>query len=226
MSTDKLRDNFLFDMAIDEADSETMDWLGKQEYYQKWQGELKKLVEKYPCIDEILEGKEEISLTKDEHKAFVKYLAVKQRMDSAERREYYRFGHVHAQRYGNELGERSSFISKEQNSGINPHESQELIGCLDRFVERLDKILSKRLSYHVSYQKLKQEEEEILKRCPVIQRILDGEVDKRTVTLSEYEQKAIEEFFALRLRIESYKELGLYLIGQGDLVKYLNMLLC
>lgn len=226
MSTDKLRDNFLFDMAIDEADSETMDWLGKQEYYQKWQGELKKLVEKYPCIDEILEGKEEISLTKDEHKAFVKYLAVKQRMDSAERREYYRFGHVHAWRYGNELGERSSFISKERNSGINPHESQELIGCLDRFVERLDKILSKRLSYNVSYQKLKQEEEEILKRCPVIQRILDGEVDKRTVTLSEYEQKAIEEFFALRLRIESYKELGLYLIGQGDLVKYLNMLLC
>lgn len=226
MSTDKLRDNFLFDMAIDEADSETMDWLGKQEYYQKWQGELKKLVEKYPCIDEILEGKEEISLTKDEHKAFVKYLAVKQRMDSAERREYYRFGHVHAWRYGNELGERSSFISKEQNSGINPHESQELIGCLDRFVERLDKILSKRLSYHVSYQKLKQEEEEILKRCPVIQRILDGEVDKKAVTLSEYEQKAVEEFFALQIQMECYKELGAYLIGQGDLVKYLNMLLC
>ena len=226
MSTNEFGDDFLFDMAIDDVDSETMDWLGQQEYYQKWLGELKKLVKKYPCIDEMLEGKEEISLTKEEHKAFVKYLAVKQRMDSAERREYYRFGHVHAWRYGNELGERSSFISKERNSVINPCESQELIGCLDRFVERLDKILSKRLSYHVSYQKLKQEEEEILKRCPVIQRILDGEVDKKAVTLSEYEQKAVEGFFTLRLQMECYKQLGAYIIGQGDLVKYLNMLLC
>ena len=68
-------------------------------------------MEKYPCIDAVLEGTEEISLTGEEHRALVHYLDIQQKMESAQRREYYRFGHVHAQRYRDGLGERNSRAS-------------------------------------------------------------------------------------------------------------------
>lgn len=48
------------------------------------------------------------SATDEEHRALVHYLDIQQKMESAQRREYYRFGHVHAQRYRDELGERNS----------------------------------------------------------------------------------------------------------------------
>ena len=108
MGSNYTGDGFLFDMAIEEADSETVDWLGRQEYYQKWEKERQELVEKYPCIDAVLEGTEEISLTGEEHRALVDYLDIRQKMESAQRREYYRFGHVHAQRYRDGLDERNS----------------------------------------------------------------------------------------------------------------------
>lgn len=108
MESNHTGDGFLFDMAIEEADSETVEWLGGQEYYQKWKKERRELVEKYPCIDAVLEGTEEISLTGEEHRALVHYLDIQQKMESAQRREYYRFGHVHAQRYRDGLGERNS----------------------------------------------------------------------------------------------------------------------
>ena len=36
---DRSGDDFLFDMAIDDVDSETMEWLGGQEFYREWQRE-------------------------------------------------------------------------------------------------------------------------------------------------------------------------------------------
>ena len=35
MDSNHTGDGFLFDMAIEEADRETVEWLGGQEYYQK-----------------------------------------------------------------------------------------------------------------------------------------------------------------------------------------------
>lgn len=104
MDSNHTGDGFLFDMAIEEADCETVEWLGGQEYYQKWKKERQEFVEKYPCIDTVLEGTEEISLTDEEHRALVHYLDIQQKMEW----EYYRFGHVHAQRYRDGLGERNS----------------------------------------------------------------------------------------------------------------------
>ena len=76
MVTDKRRDDFLFDMAIDDVDSETIEWLRTQDFYQKWLEEQNVLVRKYPCIDNVLESDGEISLTKEEHEALVHYLKI------------------------------------------------------------------------------------------------------------------------------------------------------
>lgn len=105
----KHRDDFLFDMAIEDVDGEAMEWLKTQKYYQTWLEEQKALVEKYPCINDILESDGEISLTKEEHEALVHYLEIQQKKESAERREYYRFGHVHAKKYWHELNYREFF---------------------------------------------------------------------------------------------------------------------
>lgn len=107
MNEDRCFNDFLFDMAIDQIDGETMKWLKEQEFYQKWLKEQKELRDKFPCIDQVLDGQGELVLTKEEHEAVVHYLHIREEMASAERREYYRFGHVHAQRYWKGLEERS-----------------------------------------------------------------------------------------------------------------------
>lgn len=109
MDTDRCFGDFLFDMAIDQIDGETMKWLKEQKFYQEWRREQNEIREKFPCVYEVLEGQGELVLTKEEHAAVVHYLEIQQKMDSAERREYYHFGHVHAQRYRDEVEERSCY---------------------------------------------------------------------------------------------------------------------
>ena len=114
MDTNKFRDDFLFAMAIEDVDSQTMDWLTKQDFYRELRKELRQLEEKYPCIEAVLEGEGEVSLTKEEHEALVHYLEIEQKKESAERREYYYFGHIHAQRYCNDIGKRKCYVAKDK----------------------------------------------------------------------------------------------------------------
>lgn len=116
MNTDRCFGDFLFDMAIDQVDGETMKWLKEQEFYQELRKEQNEIMEKFPCVDEVLEGQGEVVLTKEEHAAVVHYLEIQQKMDSAERREYYRFGHVHAQRYRDAIEERSCYAVNRGNT--------------------------------------------------------------------------------------------------------------
>lgn len=240
MNTDGFCDDFLFDMAIDDVDSESMEWLRGQEFYQKWQKEQSEIIEKFPCVDKVLEGQGELFLTKEEHEAVVRYLYIQQEMEAAERREYYRFGHVHAQRYRNELEVRRRYATdgmiytekcdKVENDKIQMPDrgqwnDQDLPDWLDGFIQRLDKILAEKLEQNPGYKKLKQDEQEILEKFPLIQRLLEGDLVKREITISTEEQKAFEKFFSLQLHMDSYRELELYMIGQGDLVKYFSMLL-
>lgn len=224
MDRKKLRDSFLFDMAIDDVDCETMKWLQEQEFYQKWQDELKQIMEKYPCIADVLEGKEEVFLSKEEHKAFVHYLEIEQQKESAERREYYRFGHVHAGKYRSDLEKREWFISKDifSTKRCGGQESPEY---LEELLHRLNRFLTEELRQNDAYQKLKQKENEIIQGYPVVLQLIKGETAEREVTLSVNEQKAIEKFFSLQVNMDSYRELALYKIGQEDLVKYLSSLL-
>lgn len=233
-------DDFLFDMAIDDVDSETMEWLEGQEFYREWQREQSENEKKFPRIAETLDGKGELFLTKEEHEAVVHYLDIQQKMEAAERREYYRFGHVHAQRYQRELGERNChdkgrmiFMEKgdkEEGNGAQVHKKGQydvpgLPDWLDGFIQRLDKILAEKLEQNPGWRKLKQDEQKILEKYPLILRLLEGDLVKSDITISKEEQKAFEEFFSIQLHMDSYKELELYMIGQGELVKYFRMLL-
>lgn len=228
-------DDFLFDIAIDEVDRETMEWLGRQELYQEWKREQSEIMEKFPCVDNVLEGQGELFLTAEEHEAVVRYLFVRQKMDSVERREYYRFGHIHAHRYRNELTERNRHIlgrinhtkecDKAEDNKIQwNHEDSP--GWLDGFIERLDMIQTKKLEQNAEYQRLKRNEQAILQKHPIVLRLLEGDLVKSKITLSIEDQKAFEEYFSLQLHMDRYKELELYKIGQEDFLRYFNTLFC
>lgn len=233
-------DDFLFDMAIDDVDSGTMKRLKGQEFYQEWQKEQSEIEKKFHCIVELLDGKGELFLTKEEHEAVVHYLDIQQKMEAAERREYYRFGHVHAQRYWNELEERSRYAlgrmifaekcgraekDKSQIPGMGQRNYPDLPDWLDGFIQRLDRILAEKLEQNPEYRKLKQREKEVLQECPLILKLMEGDLEKSGITISTEEQKALEEFFSLQLHMDSYRELELYMMGQGEMVKYFSMLL-
>lgn len=234
------RDDFLFDMAIDDADSGTMEWLSGQEFYREWQREQSEMEKKFPCIIELLDGKGELFLTKEEHEAVVHYLNIQEKMEAAERQEYYRFGHIHAQRYRNALEERSCCVAgkmiftekcdKKENDKLQMPDKeqwnvQDLPDWLDGFIQRLDKILTEKLEQNPGYKKLKQDEQKILEKFPLILRLLEGDLVKSEITISTEEQKAFEELFSIQLHMDRYRELELYMIGQGELAKYFNMLL-
>lgn len=233
-------DDFLFDMAIDDVDSETIEWLEGQEFYREWQREQSENEKKFPCIVQVLDGKGELSLTGEEHAAVVHFLKIQQKMEAAERREYYRFGHVHARRYQNEVEERSRYVtermifagqsSKEESNEAQVHKEGQhdvsgLPDWLDGFIQRLDRMLAEKLEQNPGWRKLKQDEQEILEKFPLIMRLLEGDLAKSEITISTEEQKAFEKFFSIQLHMDSYRELELYMIGQGDLVKYFHRLL-
>ena len=86
---------------------------------------------------------------------------------------------------------------------------------LDGFIQRLDKMLAKRLERNPGWRKLKQDEQEILEKFPLIMRLLEGDLVKNEITISTEEQRAFEGFFSILLHMDSYRELELYMIGQG-----------
>lgn len=105
------------------------------------------------------------------------------------------------------------------------HDVPGLPDWLDGFIQRLDKILAEKLEQNPGWRKLKQDEQKILEKYPLILRLLEGDLVKSDITISKEEQRAFEEFFSIQLHMDSYKELELYMIGQGELVKYFRMLL-
>lgn len=226
--------DFLFDMAIDDVDSGTVEWLGRQEYYRKWQKEQSEYEKKFPCIAGFLEGRGEVSLTEEEHGAVLHYLKIQQKKEAAEKREYYRFGHVHAQKYQNELAERKRCTADGNSTkkcgragnGKMRQGRRDLPGWLDGFIERLDMIQAEKLKKNEEYQRLEWYGQEILQKHPNLLKLLEGHTSENQITLSVEEQKAFEEYFSLQLNMDRYRGLELYKIGQEDFLRYFSELFC
>lgn len=60
--------------------------------YRTLQEKSKNLCEEYPIIDSLVFETEEITLTAEEHRAFVEYLDVKDRIEQLEREYHYYLG--------------------------------------------------------------------------------------------------------------------------------------
>jgi hypothetical protein len=62
------------------------------------------LMEKHPCILQLLEGKGAISINEEEHAAFVQYIVLQIEEENIERREIYCFGHADCIAYLKRVG--------------------------------------------------------------------------------------------------------------------------
>jgi hypothetical protein len=96
---DRIKDSF------PEIDSDIATDLRKRdEDYLALFRESDRLQREFPIIMSVLEGEGEISLTAEEHAALVRYLAVQQEMEDAERRHIYFRGHTDSFAYLKEIG--------------------------------------------------------------------------------------------------------------------------
>ena len=110
-------------------------------------------------------------------------------------------------------------------SGIRKCKNQELPQWSDGFIERLDKLIAKRLRQNDSYQKLKLDEEQILIKNPNIMQLIDGGANEGEITLCVNEKKALDNLVTLKMHMDTYREQVIYIIRQVDLVKYFSMLI-
>ena len=88
-----------------EIDSDIcMDLLHNNSEYAFLQQEVKGIKEKHPVIEDVLLGDGEISLSADEHGAFVRYIALSMQMENMERLQAYFTGHKDGYAYLKRIG--------------------------------------------------------------------------------------------------------------------------
>jgi len=87
-----------------EVENEVAVKLREDEQYTARRKECDRLMEKYPCILQVLEGKGAVSISEDEHAAFVQYTMLKYKEENMERREIYCFGHADCIAYLKRVG--------------------------------------------------------------------------------------------------------------------------
>lgn len=69
-----------------------------KEYAEMFQ-QVSELNQKYPFIEKVIEGNDEVHLTTDEHETLVRYFRLVRRMENMERLQIYFRGHTDAVAY-------------------------------------------------------------------------------------------------------------------------------
>jgi hypothetical protein len=94
-----------FEDAFGEVCSEIWNTLRTtdSEYAEMWR-ELLALIKVFPVLPVVTEGEGAVSLSAEEHKAFVRYLYLKHEMEDIERKHIYFCGHRHSFDYLKRIG--------------------------------------------------------------------------------------------------------------------------
>lgn len=216
-----------YDLLLEQIDSESVAILSKIKEYTEFGEEKKKLAAHYPCIDMFFDREEEkITLSTEEHKALIEYIELARRQETLESREYYWAGHRHARIYENRLGIHSqqcgqNYCNKGNRMEILGWNHKECPEWLGSFVQRLDDKIEAQLKRNPHYCDLLKEEEQLLDKYPVILQLVEMMNPSKELKLSIEEQKALSEFYDIKLKRNTYEELASYLIGQEDIFSYL-----
>lgn len=94
-----------FEDAFSEVCSEIWNNLRStdREYAEMWR-ELLALMAEFPVLSAVTEGEGAVSLSAEEHKAFLHYLDLKNEMENIERKHIYFCGHRHSFDYLKRIG--------------------------------------------------------------------------------------------------------------------------
>lgn len=179
-------------MQLDELWMDALDMrVGEQivrylkDYHQEYRDTSKRqweMLERYPVLDEVLDGNGTITLNEDEHRAFKEYLTNRDDMERLEREYYYYYGQSHVFSYGRML--------KSLNQEISPD------GAMARKKKLIDLLIEARtsdaeLEYLKTDEQYKQrrkaalEQEEILKAMNPPKEIME-QIDLLTCSINDY----------------------------------------
>ena len=220
--TVEIEQGFLYHMLYDTIDEAVVARLKECGDYQNWQKELGEILKKNSGFEDLLMKVDgAVSLTETEHKLFVRYNKLLDKMHSAEKQQCYYVGQIHA---GMMLGDLAECMGgtwrscgrriQEELSGngilLNREEEQKMLGDLintvrNKRVENLQK--------NADYRKLQKREQELLEKQPFIQRLIGGDDMGRELKLSHAQQQALTDFFALQKQKSTYEMLETLLIG-------------
>jgi hypothetical protein len=87
-----------------EIENEVAAKLRDDEQYTALRKQSNLLMEKHPCILQLLEGKGPLSVSEEEHAALVQYTMLKINEENMERKEIYCFGHADCIAYLKRVG--------------------------------------------------------------------------------------------------------------------------
>lgn len=235
--SEEYREGILYHAKFEEIFTAVAARLKEQKYFQKWEQEAKEIIKKYPFLGDILQyGEGSVSLTEEEHKALVRYLELRDKMENAERQECYYIGHVHANMHRDDLKERMADAALSGRSGgrkvigkfnsfhdlrWNHEEQPEFMAD---FIQRLEYDRDKRLKRNPGYVKLTDEERRIMKKNPFIQSFLEAETpsEKREFTVAQ--QQALVDLIAVYRNKAPYEELEMVQMGMRLCLEFLDTL--
>ena len=66
--------------------------------------EMRRLQESFPVIEVLIDGQGDVTLSKEDHKAYIRYINLKMLADEKERRQLYFQGHAHCFAYLKRIG--------------------------------------------------------------------------------------------------------------------------
>lgn len=209
------QEDFLYHGVNEDIDAAVVSRLQKCGYYQKWQKESNKILKKHPFLkDFLLPGSDAVSLTAEEHEAFVRYMELHDQMETAQKQECYYVGQIHANMLQKDLEKRMDGTAGYPGScakGIwNREEAQEiLVELLSIIREEREKNLKK----YPEYQKLRKKESKLLKNQPFILRLIEEKDTNGKLELSRSQQESLFEFFALQQKKGIFEMIETLLIG-------------
>lgn len=211
----KYQEDFLYHGVYEDIDSAVISHLQKCGYYQKWQKESSKIVKKHPFLkDFFLHGSDAVSLTVEEHEAFVRYMELRDKMETAQKQECYYVGQIHANILQKDLEKRMDDAAGYPGSNGKDiwswEDAQEMLGELFRII-RAER--EKNLKKYPEYQKLRRKENRLLKSQPFIQRLIEEEDTDGKLELSRSQQESLIEFFALQQKKGIFEMIETLLIG-------------
>lgn len=236
MGLEEYREGLLYHANFNEIFTAIAVRLKKQEYFQKWEKEGQDIIKKYPVIEDVLKhGEGGISLSEEEHGALIRYLELRDKMESAERQECYYVGQVHANEHYIDLLKRMDSASE---SGRNKEKVVVRFDSLDvlqwnheeqpeflvDFIQQLECSRDERLKKNPGYVKLADEERMILKKNPFLKSFLEAETPAKKRMLTAVQQQAMVDLVAVYRNKASYEELEMLELGMKLCMELLYVL--
>lgn len=227
-TSEEYQGDFLYDKVYEAINSVVVSRLQECAYYQKWQKAMEEILEEHPFFESIIMGEGAVSLTAEEHKEFVRYMAVQDAMETARRREWFYVGQLHGKILQKDLMGRMRGTRDNdggRNGSVSENAWKEIgAGLLEDLMQMVEEERKENLEEYPEYQKLELQEQELLIMNPFIPKIIRGDKMSRKMQPTRMQWHGLIDFLAVNHKKRVYEEMQTLIIGYKACIGYLTMM--